>query len=119
MEGQPCHAENGNIGKDHVASTARSRVEGIAKTSFVTHAFAYNGVISGLGGPARPGGRWSHPTRFTGLDLSAEDVAELVAVDTEAYKADLEEGEAFLAKFGDKVPARLKDQVEAQKARVG
>jgi phosphoenolpyruvate carboxykinase (GTP) len=56
---------------------------------------------------------------LTGLDISAEDIAELMEVDTEAYKADLEKGEAFLAKFGDKVPARLKAQVEAQKARVG
>jgi phosphoenolpyruvate carboxykinase (GTP) len=56
---------------------------------------------------------------FTGLNISAEDMAELMEVDTEAYKADLEDGEAFLAKFGDKAPARLKAQVEAQKARLG
>jgi phosphoenolpyruvate carboxykinase (GTP) len=56
---------------------------------------------------------------LTGLDIPAEDFAELMEVDTAAYKADLENGEAFLAKFGDKVPARLKAQIKAQKARLG
>ena len=32
---------------------------------------------------------------------------------------DLADAEAYLAKFGDKVPERLKAQLEAQKARLG
>jgi hypothetical protein len=40
-------------------------------------------------------------------------MAELMAVDAEAYKADLEDGEAFLAKFGDKVPALTEGKPDA------
>jgi phosphoenolpyruvate carboxykinase (GTP) len=40
-------------------------------------------------------------------------------VDREAFKADLADAESYFAKFGDKIPARLKAQVEAQKARLG
>jgi phosphoenolpyruvate carboxykinase (GTP) len=56
---------------------------------------------------------------LSGLDIPAEDIAELMEVDVAAFKADLEDGEAYLAKFGDKVPARLRAQLEAQKAKLG
>ena len=55
---------------------------------------------------------------LNGLDISAEDMAELLAVDRAAFLADLEDGEAFLSKFGDRVPARLRAQVDAQKTRL-
>jgi phosphoenolpyruvate carboxykinase (GTP) len=54
-----------------------------------------------------------------GLELSAEDFAELLEVDTAAYRADMADAEAYLAKFGDKVPGRLRAQLQAQKARLG
>ena len=53
------------------------------------------------------------------LDISAEDIAELLEIDAAAYKSDIEDGEAYLQKFGDKVPAKLRAQLEAQKARLG
>ncbi len=56
---------------------------------------------------------------LTGLDIPADDFAELMKIDRKAFLQDLEDGEAFLAKFGDKVPARLTSQVAAQKARLG
>jgi phosphoenolpyruvate carboxykinase (GTP) len=56
---------------------------------------------------------------LSGLDLPAEDLAQLMEVDNEAFKADLADAEAYFAKFGDRVPARLKAQVEAQKTRLG
>jgi phosphoenolpyruvate carboxykinase (GTP) len=56
---------------------------------------------------------------LAGLDIPVEDLAELMEVDTAAFKADLEDGEAYLDKFGDKVPARLREQLKAQKARLG
>jgi phosphoenolpyruvate carboxykinase (GTP) len=55
---------------------------------------------------------------FAGLDVSAEDFAELTEVDKEAFRADMADAEAYLAKFGDKVPARLLAQFEAQKKRL-
>ncbi len=53
-----------------------------------------------------------------GLDIADEDFAELLEVDTKAFAADLADAEAYLAKFGDRVPQRLRTQLEAQKARL-
>ena len=51
--------------------------------------------------------------------MKTEVYAELMAVDTEAFKADVADEEQYLAKFGDKVPQRLKAQLEALKKRLG
>ncbi|MFV1967329.1 MAG: phosphoenolpyruvate carboxykinase (GTP) [Pirellulaceae bacterium] len=56
---------------------------------------------------------------LNGLDISAEDFAELMEVDREAFQQDLADAEAYLTKFGDKVPKRLTTQLEAQKRRLG
>jgi phosphoenolpyruvate carboxykinase (GTP) len=56
---------------------------------------------------------------LSGLDISPEDLAELMAVDRAAFRNDLADAEAFLAKFQDKVPPRLKLQLEALKERLG
>ena len=56
---------------------------------------------------------------LSGLELPAEDWAELMEVDTAAYRADIADAEAYLAQFGDKGPRRLRTQLEAQKARLG
>jgi len=55
----------------------------------------------------------------SGLEVSPEDLAELMAVDTEAFRRDLADAEAYLAQFGDKVPSRLVTQLEAMKTRLG
>ncbi len=55
---------------------------------------------------------------LSGMDIAEEDVAELLKVDRKAFKADLEDAEAYLAKFGTRVPQRLRAQLEAQKARL-
>ena len=54
-----------------------------------------------------------------GLEIDPEDLAELLKIDAEAFKGDLEDGETYLAKFGDKVPQRLRTQLAAQKERLG
>ena len=41
---------------------------------------------------------------LSGLEIPAEDWAELMEVDTAAYRADMADAEAYLAQFGDKVP---------------
>ena len=40
-------------------------------------------------------------------------------VDNEAFKKDVADAEAYLTKFGDKVPARLVAQLESLKTRLG
>jgi phosphoenolpyruvate carboxykinase (GTP) len=56
---------------------------------------------------------------LTGLDLSSEDFAELMEVDTEVFKSDLTEAREYLARFGDKVPPRLAAQLEVMSKRLG
>ncbi|MHB8898110.1 MAG: phosphoenolpyruvate carboxykinase (GTP) [Thermoguttaceae bacterium] len=53
-----------------------------------------------------------------GLEIADEDVAELLKVDRKSFRSDLADAEAYLAKFGDKVPQRLRAQLEAQKQRL-
>ena len=54
-----------------------------------------------------------------GLDIPAEDWAELMKVDADLFRGTVENAEAYLAKFGDKLPARITAQLEALKARLG
>jgi len=54
-----------------------------------------------------------------GLDVPAEDWAELMKVDTELFKQTVLNAEQYLATFGDKLPARITEQLEALKARLG
>ena len=54
-----------------------------------------------------------------GLDIPAEDWAELMKVDTVLFKQTVTNAEAYLAKFGDKLPKRMTEQLEALKARLG
>jgi phosphoenolpyruvate carboxykinase (GTP) len=56
---------------------------------------------------------------LAGLDIDPEDMAELMEVDTAAFQADIPDIESWLEKFGDKVPTRLIQQVEALKQRLG
>ena len=53
-----------------------------------------------------------------GLDIAAEDWAELMKVDIEGYKKTLADMKAYLAKFGDKLPAKISEQVEKLEARL-
>ncbi|MDD4269666.1 MAG: phosphoenolpyruvate carboxykinase (GTP) [Pirellulales bacterium] len=53
-----------------------------------------------------------------GLDIPAEDFAELMEVDRRAFNDDLDDAEEYLARFGDRVPKRLRAQLEAQRKRL-
>ena len=55
---------------------------------------------------------------INGLDLPAEDWAELMKVDTDLFKATLADAREYLAKFGDKLPARMTEQMDALDARL-
>ncbi len=54
-----------------------------------------------------------------GLDLGAEELSELLAVDEEAMRHELPQVEEHLAKFGDRLPGEIREQFEALKKRLG
>jgi phosphoenolpyruvate carboxykinase (GTP) len=54
-----------------------------------------------------------------GLDVSEQDYAELMKVDTNLFKSSLESMKEYLAKFGDKLPARMSKQLDALEERLG
>jgi phosphoenolpyruvate carboxykinase (GTP) len=53
-----------------------------------------------------------------GLDISREDVEELLHVDPEEWKPEIEPIREFFAKFGDKLPAELTRQLDALESRL-
>jgi phosphoenolpyruvate carboxykinase (GTP) len=53
------------------------------------------------------------------LDVSEAALTELLAVDPDAWKAQLPQVKAHYAKFGDKLPAQLRAELEALEARLG
>ena len=54
-----------------------------------------------------------------GLSISTEAVQDLLRVDTDAVKAELPQVQEHLAKFGDRLPAEITNQLDALKARLG
>ncbi len=54
-----------------------------------------------------------------GLDIPAEDWAELMKVDNAAYKATLLDAREYLAKFGDKLPTKITEQLAKLETRLG
>ncbi len=53
-----------------------------------------------------------------GLDLTDDQVAELFAVDPESWLAEADLTEEYFAKFGDKVPAKLRDELTSLRERL-
>jgi phosphoenolpyruvate carboxykinase (GTP) len=53
-----------------------------------------------------------------GLNISAQDVKELLNIDVEAWRAEIPDIEKHFAQFGDRLPERLKKQFEALKERL-
>ncbi len=55
---------------------------------------------------------------FDGLDMSKEDIANLMRVDTDGWLAELAGIEEYYATFGDHLPAELTSQVKALRQRL-
>ncbi|HZO06605.1 MAG TPA: phosphoenolpyruvate carboxykinase domain-containing protein, partial [Solirubrobacterales bacterium] len=55
----------------------------------------------------------------SGLEISAEAMAELLSVDTDLVKQQLPQVREHLDKFGDKLPSEVSAQLEALEARLG
>ena len=54
-----------------------------------------------------------------GLDISIDTIRELLTVDVESWKEDVENIKEFYALVGDRVPAELYDELAALEARLG
>jgi phosphoenolpyruvate carboxykinase (GTP) len=54
-----------------------------------------------------------------GLDVSDQAMRELTAVDAAKVRAQLPQVEEFLGQFGDRLPAEIREQLEALKQRLG
>ena len=54
-----------------------------------------------------------------GLDLSEDELEELLTIDDEAMKAQIPQVEEHLARFGDRIPEGITAQLEALKKRLG
>jgi phosphoenolpyruvate carboxykinase (GTP) len=54
----------------------------------------------------------------SGLDISDEELAKVLEVDAEAFKAQLPQVREFLAKFGDDLPAQIEAQLETFEQRL-
>jgi phosphoenolpyruvate carboxykinase (GTP) len=55
----------------------------------------------------------------SGLEISAEDMKEIMSIDTDAWRAEIPDIEQHFAKFGDRLPERLKKQLEEFRKRLG
>ena len=54
----------------------------------------------------------------TGLDVPERDLAELLRVDVEDWRAEIPSIEEHYAQFGDRVPEALRDQLHALEKRL-
>ena len=54
-----------------------------------------------------------------GLDISIDTIRELLTVDVESWKEDVENFKEFYALVGDRVRAELYDELAALEARLG
>ncbi len=72
-------------------------------------------------GRETPIGRMPAPGELdvTGLDIAPAEVDEVLRVDVDAFKAELPDLDAYMAQFGNRVPARMLRQVAEYKRRLG
>ncbi len=54
-----------------------------------------------------------------GLDVPPEDLRELLRVDVDAWRAEIPDIERHFARFGDRLPQRLREQLRQLQARLG
>ena len=55
---------------------------------------------------------------LSGLDISDDDMSELLKVNTEEFISEFEDLDTFIGKIGDSVPERMHAQVQAYKTRM-
>jgi phosphoenolpyruvate carboxykinase (GTP) len=72
------------------------------------------GVDTPIGAVPAPGG-----IDIENIDVSKEDMEELLRVDTEGWRAEVPLIREYYAKFGDRLPEALSAQVDALEKRLG
>ena len=55
---------------------------------------------------------------LSGLDLTSETLEELLSVDEEGLRGELEQVSEFLERFGDRLPAEIRAQHEALQGKL-
>jgi len=55
----------------------------------------------------------------SGLNISQQDLAELLSVDKEAWKKEADDVASNYAKFGDRLPKAMTEQLEGLRQRLG
>jgi phosphoenolpyruvate carboxykinase (GTP) len=78
-------------------------------------------VEQSVGAVETPLGRMpeSSDLDLSGLDISDDDMRELLKVNTEEFISEFEDLDTFISKIGDSVPERMHAQVQAYKSRMG
>jgi phosphoenolpyruvate carboxykinase (GTP) len=78
-------------------------------------------VEGAAGAVETPIGLMPRPTDLdvNGLKVPAEDLAELLRVDADAFRAELPDLEEHLGQFGERVPARMSAQLAELRRRLG
>jgi phosphoenolpyruvate carboxykinase (GTP) len=61
----------------------------------------------------------AHDLNLDGLELAPDALAELLAVDEAAVRAEIPQVEEHFAKFGDDLPATLREELDKLEARLG
>ena len=61
---------------------------------------------------------YTEDLNLEGLDMTSDDLEDILSVDDEAVKAQLPQIEEHLAKFGDDLPAALREEFEALRQRL-
>jgi len=56
---------------------------------------------------------------LAGLNLSAESVSQLLSVDVTGWKKEADDIAAYYAKFGDRLPGALRQQLDELRKRLG
>jgi GTP-dependent phosphoenolpyruvate carboxykinase len=53
-----------------------------------------------------------------GIELSEEALATLLSINPDLVSTDLDDAEAFLAQFGDRLPQEILDELQATRERL-
>ncbi|MBF0177000.1 MAG: phosphoenolpyruvate carboxykinase (GTP) [Magnetococcales bacterium] len=56
---------------------------------------------------------------MTGLDISKENLAELLKVDAASFRSELDDLDSYMAKVGNRLPERMRKQIADYKKRLG
>lgn len=61
---------------------------------------------------------YTEDINLDGIDMTSDDLEGILSVDDEAVKEQLPQMEEHLAKFGDDLPAELREEFESLKQRL-